>query len=877
MMRQEDPHEPIAVIGMGCRFPGGANGPEAFWRLLRDGRDIITEVPRDRWDLDQVYDPDPDAPGKIYTRWGGFLEDIDRFDAGLFGISEAEAHGLDPQHRLLLETAWEALESSGYPPLGMAGSRTGVFMGLFQSAYADLRARRRNLQACDQATINGVQRCMAVGRLSFLFGLQGPCFPVDTSCSSALVASHLACQSLREGESDLALVGGVSAMISLDALVGMCRVGAMSPDGRCKAFDAAANGMVAGEGCGVLVLKRLADAQAAGDRVLALIRGSALNHDGKSASLTAPNGKAQQAVIRQALAAAGVSPGEVGHLEAHGTGTALGDPIEVEAASAVFSEGRRPGDRAWLTSVKTNIGHTEAAAGVASMIKVILSLQHQAIPPHLHFKSPNPHISFGRTPFVIPTQLQPWPRSDRPRLAGVSSFGASGTNAHIVLEEAPERPAREARTVRPRSLFCLSAQTEQGLRHLAERYRAHLGQPAAPGEADELGDLAFTANAGRSHLRERLSITAGSPAELDERLRGYLAAEAVPSLARARAPAARPKVAFLFPGQGSQHPGMGKKLYQAEPAFRRTLDACAEAVKGALERPLLDVMFGEPGVPEELCGQTAYAQPLMYAFESALCDLWRSWGVVPDVVLGHSLGELAAAYAAGILSLEDGARLAAERGRLIQFQSIPGETYSVSAGAGRVMQVLGDLGPSVGVAAINTESSTAISGTSAGLARARERLERAGIESRKLNITCAAHSASMDPILDALEQAALKVRFGQATIPLISNLTGAEVRTLDARYVRRHLREPVRFLDGLRAALERGVEVLLEVGPHTVLTGMAAQAVSAEQALPVSSLRRGDDDWELLLSAAGALHARGVEIDFRAMDRPFQSRSAPAP
>jgi len=875
--RTQPAREPIAVVGMGCRFPGGANDPGSYWRLLRDGRDVVTEAPRDRWDLDQVYDPDPDAPGKICTRWGAFLQDIDQFDATLFGISQAEADSMDPQQRILLETSWEALEASGIPPLGLVGTRTGVFIGIFESAYAELRARQGDLSTITDSLVSGVAHCMAAGRLSFLLGLQGPSFAVDTSCSSALVATHLACQALASGECDVALAGGVNVMLSLDWLVSMCRTRAVAPDGRCKAFDASANGIVKGEGCGVVVLKRLSDAEAAGDRILALIRGSAVNHDGRSASFTAPNGKAQQAVMRQALSVAGVSPGDVGHLEAHGTGTVLGDPIEVEAAAAVLGEGRRAGDRAWLTSVKTNLGHLESASGMASLIKVVLSLQHEAIPRHLHFRTPNPHLSLERTPFAIPTQLQPWPRSDRPRLAGVSSFGAAGTNAHLVLEEAPATPAPQAeRPRRPHHLFCLSAQTEEGVRQLALRYRAHLGRAAAEGSPVDLGDLAFTANAGRTHLRERLSLTAGSTAELDARLGAYLDGKSAPSLSRARpATDGRPKLVFLFPGQGCQYSGMGHKLYREEPVFRRTLDACARALEGLLERPLLDVMFGAPGVPPAMCHKPAYGQPLVYAFECALSDLWKSWGVVPDLVLGHSLGELSASYAAGILPLEDGARLVAERGRLIQ--SVPGETYAVSAGADRVAELLRGLDPGVGVAAINGESDVVLSGHGPALAEAVERLERAGVEVGKLNIPSAAHSPSMEPVLDALEAAASRVRFGQGTVPLISNLTGGEIRTLDAGYLRRHLREPVRFLDGLRAVLQRGADLLLEVGPHPVLAGLAAQVTPAESTLCLSSFRRGDDDWETLLGAAGALHARGVEIDFKAMDRPFQPRPVPAP
>lgn len=876
ILRQEQPRAPIAVIGMACRFPGGASDPESFWRLLRDGRDVISEVPRDRWDLDRLYDPDPDAPGKVYTRWGGFLDAIDQFDAPVFGISHAEAEAMDPQQRVLLEVTWEALEAAGYPPLGLSGTRTGVFMGIFQSAYAELLARQGDRTAVNAYSVNGISHCMVVGRLSFLLGLQGPSVPVNTACSSSLVAVHLACQSLRSGESELALAGGVNLMPSLEWLISLCRMRAMSPDGRCKAFDASANGMVESEGCGVLVLKRLADAQAAGDRVLAVIRGSAVNHDGRSASLTAPNGLAQQAVIREALATAGVAPSEVRHLEAHGTGTPLGDPIEVEAAATVLGNGRQPGDRAWLTSVKTNIGHAEAAAGVASLIKVILAFQHEALPPHLHLRRLNPHISLDRFPFTIPTELTHWPRSERPRISGVSSFGMSGTNAHVILEEAPLRPPPANRPTRPRHLFCLSSQTEAGLRQLAQRYSAHLAQPGSIPEAAALGDLAFTANAGRSHLQERLAITASTPAELDAQLKAFLQREVTAGATRASGlGSSRPKVAFLFSGQGSQSHGMGRRLYEGEPVFRRTLDACAAALRDILDLPLLDVMFGRE-TPEGLCDQTAYTQPLIYSLQCALVDLWRSWGVVPDVVLGHSLGELGAAYAARMLTLEGGARLVGERGRLMQ--SMPtGEMASVPVGVEVVQELIRDLASRVSVAAINAEASTVISGDGPLMAEALRRLEEAGHSPRRLQVSHAYHSPSMEPILDDFERVAAQVGFAPPAIPLISNLTGEEIAGLDARYLRRHLREPVRFFDGLKSLAARGVQMLVEIGPHTTLTALAAATLPAEQVPGIPSLRRGEDDWEVLLSAAGALYARGVGLDFRAMDRPFAHRAVPAP
>ncbi|HVE87190.1 MAG TPA: beta-ketoacyl synthase N-terminal-like domain-containing protein, partial [Myxococcales bacterium] len=774
MMRRDEPSSSaIAVVGMACRFPGGANDPESFWGLMRDGRDPVQEVPADRWDVERYYDPDPEAPGKICTRWAGMLDGIDQFDASLFGISQSEAEAMDPQQRILLEVAWEALESAGYAPLSLSGSRTGVYVGLFHASYGE-GIVVRGPAAVDAHSVNGIMHCSAVGRLSFLLGLEGPCVPVNTACSSSLVAVHQACRALQSGEADMALAGGVNVLHSLHWLISLCKLHVISPDGRCRAFDASANGMVEAEGAGLLVLKRLQDAQAAGDRVLALVRGSAVNHNGRSASLTAPSGRAQRACIRAALKAAGVSPAEVSFLEAQGTATPLGDSIEVSAAAEVLNEGRRPEDRIWLTSVKANIGHAEAASGVAGLIKVILAMQHQAVPPQLHFRQLHPDISFGSTPFAIPTRMEPWPRSQRPRLAGVSGFGMSGTNAHVVLEEPPV-PAREARAARPRHLLCLSAQTEPGLRAQVERYRAHL--EGAEGEG--LGDLAFTANAGRSHLRERLAVTAGSAAELGARLSAFLHGEPGAAALRGRANAGeRVKVAFVFSGAEGLRPGLGKALYDSEPAFRRTVDACAEAVRGLTGASLVPAVFSEHPL--------ALRRPALYALQCALCETWRSWGVVPEAVLGHGAGELAAACASGALSLEDGARLSAD-----------------------------------------------------------------------------------------LEKALPAANFGSPAIPLFSSQSGGEVTATLADHLRGALREPQELQRSLQAVLGRGVKALLELGPHHAPSLLAS--VPADKAACIPSLLRGEDDWEVLLGAAGALYAHGAEVDFRAMDRPFGHRTAPAP
>ena len=553
--------EPIAIIGMGCRFPG-ANDPEAFWKLLDGGIDAITEVPRARWDVDAWYDPDPDAAGKMSTRFGGFLEHVDRFDAGFFRIAPREAVSMDPQQRLLLEVSWEALEDAGHAPDQLTGTRTSVFVGVCNSDYYQL-VMKGDPRRLDAYVASGGSHSVAAGRLSYALGLQGPSVAVDTACSSSLVAVHLACQSLRAGESRMALAGGVNLVITPDVTMLLSRARMMAPDGRCKVFDARADGFVRGEGCGVVVLKRLADAQADGDRVLAVIRGTAVNQDGRSNGLTAPNGPAQEAVIREALAAAGVKPREVGYVEAHGTGTSLGDPIELQALGAVLGVERPASEPVVVGSVKTNIGHLEAAAGVASLIKVVLAMRHDRVPPHLHFDTPNPHIAWSRLPVRIPTASMPFPERNGRRVAGVSSFGFSGTNAHAVLEAAPDTATTPAERDRPLHLLALSAGDGEALRQMAERLAAYLERDPERSVAD----VCFSAAAGRARLTDRVAMVVSSPDEARTGLaalgRGGAAAAAV----RGRAGQSAAPV-FLFTGQGAQYAGMGRELYETQPSFR---------------------------------------------------------------------------------------------------------------------------------------------------------------------------------------------------------------------------------------------------------------------------------------------------------------------
>ncbi|GAB1545335.1 hypothetical protein NUACC21_80110 [Scytonema sp. NUACC21] len=662
--------EPIAIIGMGCRFPGGVQNPEMFWQLLRDGMDAVTEIPSERWNIDAYYDPKPESLGKIYTKFGSFLQQVDQFDPQFFGISPREAKSIDPQQRLLLQVSWEALENAGVAPERLSGSNTGIFVGVGQNDYAQLQ-----LNCGDPTRINaydgtGNAFCFASGRLSYTLGLQGPSMTIDTACSSSLVAVHLACESLRRKECDMALAGGVHLVLSPEATIFLCQTHALSPDGRCKTFDATADGYGRGEGCGVLVLKRLSDAVAQEDNILALIRGSAVNHDGSSNGLTVPNGLAQQALLRQALKRAKEIPARINYLETHGTGTSLGDPIEVRALAAVFGEGRSPQEPLVIGSVKTNIGHLEAAAGVASLIKVVLALQNQEIPPHLHFKKPNPHINWHELPVVVPTKRMAWVSNGRQRLAGVSSFGMSGTNAHAVLEEAPVPQPRQGQVERPLHLLTLSAKTEEALQQLAIRYKNYL----ADNPSLALGDICCTTNIGRSHFQYRLSIVASSTAELSEQLVAFTSGQEALFQTGQVQEITQPKIGFLFPGKGSQSLKMGHQLYETQPTFRAALNHCNEILQSYLKQSLLELLYPQShntGLLDEI----AYTEPLLFAVEYALAQLWQSWGIKPAVVMGHDLGEYVAACVAGVFSLEDGLRLICTRAGLMQPKTQNGRAW----------------------------------------------------------------------------------------------------------------------------------------------------------------------------------------------------------
>jgi myxalamid-type polyketide synthase MxaC len=851
--------EPIAITGMGCRMPNGANSPEEYWQLLRDGRDGVSEVPPDRWNIDAYYDPDPDAPGKVYTRSGGFLNfKPDRFDAAFFGMSPREAKSLDPQQRLLLEVGWEALENAGVAATSLAGSATGVFVGISANDYAN-RALKSDLLDLESYAGTGTDHSCAAGRLSYTLGLEGPSVALNTACSSALVAIHLACQSLRNLECDRALAGAVNLLLEPENTVLLCKARMLSPTGRCRTFDAAADGYVRAEGCGMVVLRRLSDALADGDRILAVVRGSAVNQDGRSAGLTVPNGPAQQAVLRSAMTF--VDPAQVDYVETHGTGTQLGDPIEMHSLRAVFGG---PRDRPLMVgSVKSNIGHLESAAGIAGFIKVVLSLQHEAIPPHLHLRRMNPHISIEGANISIPTAITCWPRGSRTRLAGVSSFGFSGTNAHVVLEEAPvlERAAPEFE--RPRHILALSAKTAAALRDSVATYDALLRDaPQA-----ELSDICYTANAGRSHFEQRVAAWGDSSEHIRQRL-------AVRAASPSQTAGIGAGLVFLFSGQGAQYPGMGRELYDTQPVFRRALTACAEALDGVVERPLLEVMYGARG---ELLEQTQYTQVALFALEWSLAEMWRSWGLQPAAVLGHSVGEFAAACAAGVMSWQDGLQLVAARGRLMQNLPAGGEMWAVAASEEVVRSEVDRLHPRASVAAVNAERSVVISGAGPAVREAVERLEQRGVRCQRLEVSHAFHSSLMEPAMEEWERAAGRVQYRAPQVPWIGNVTGESMGAPSARYWREQARGTVRYAAAMARLKNGGYGGYLEIGPGTTLIGLARQDGGGEQAAWLPSLRRGREDWNQTLESLATLYERGVDIDWQGFDAPYGRRKVALP
>ena len=874
--------EPLAVVGMSCRFPGGVCSPEGLWGLVAGGVDAIGEFPADRgWDLGRLFDPDPDHPGTSYARHGGFLGDAAEFDCGFFSISPREALAMDPQQRLLLEGTWEALEDAGIDPRGLKGSRTGVWAGFMYSEYGGTAGVVPAELEGYLGTGPGTGGSVLSGRVAYVFGFEGPAVSVDTACSSSLVAIHAACQSLRLGECDLALAGGVTVLATPRVFVEFSRQRGLSPDGRCKSFGAGADGTGFSEGSGLVVLERLSDARRNGHQILALVRGSAVNQDGASNGLTAPNGPSQERVIRQALANAGLQASDVDVVEAHGTGTMLGDPIEAHALLATYGQGRENGPLR-LGSLKSNIGHTQAAAGVAGVIKMVKALNHEQLPPTLHADEPTTHVDWADGEVELLREPVAWSSNGRPRRAGVSSFGASGTNAHLILEQAP--PINEVldngTPTLPVLPFLLSASSGAALRLQAGRLREFVGDSGAG-----LGDVAFSLALGRAQLPSRAVVSGGEREGLLTGLGALMRGESAPGVVQGVAPVSAGGLAFLFTGQGTQRVGMGKQLYEVFPAFRSALDEVCAELDGHLECPLLEVLFGSEDSPDAgLLDQTAFTQPALFALEVALFRLIEGWGVRPDFLIGHSIGELSAAHVAGVFSLKDACALVAARGRLMGELPEGGAMVSIQASEQEVLKTLEGFEERVSLAAVNGPFSVVVSGDEDAVLDLAGLWGERGRKTKRLRLSHAFHSSRMDPMLEEFARVAGSVDFHAPAIPIVSNVTGEPLsaeRISSAEYWAEHIRQPVRFADGVGWLEAQGVRSFLELGPDGVLSAMVGECVASEQGtedaadgavgsdgrpvVAVPLLRGGRPDAQALIGALAEVWTHGIDVDWGAL------------
>ncbi|WP_275460300.1 beta-ketoacyl synthase N-terminal-like domain-containing protein, partial [Streptomyces sp. VNUA24] len=856
-----DAGTPIAVVGYSCRLPG-APDPETFWRLLATGRHAITEAPSDRWDADAIRSAGA-APDAERVRWGGFLDRADLFDASFFGISPREAAAMDPQQRLVLELGWEALEHAGIVPGTLADSPTAVFVGAATDDYATLRARL-GAAGITRHTAVGTQRTMIANRLSHTLDLRGPSQTVDSGQSSSLVAVQLACESLRAGDCTAALAGGVNLNLALDGALVAAGSGALSPDGRCHTFDARANGYVRGEGGALVVLKTLDRAMADDDRIRCLILGGAVNNAGNASSgLTVPDESAQREVIRLAHRRAGTRPDQVQYVELHGTGTKAGDPVEAAALGAALGTARTPGRPLAVGSAKTNVGHLEAAAGVVGLLKVILSIEYQALPPSLNFTAPPPSVPLDRLNLTVQRELAPWPHDDLPRTAGVSSFGLGGTNCHLVLSDwrgrgTPAAPEPSyAPLPAPVTPVALSGRDEPALRAQAARLLDHLADRPELGT----GEIAYSCATTRTHFARRAVALATDRDDLLASIAALTEGRPVPRLVEGTA--REGGLAFLFTGQGSQRPGMGAALHTTFPVFADAFDAACEEMDRHLDRPLRDLVLDSGGTPDAaLLDRTGYTQPALFAFETALYRLLEHWGLTPDAVLGHSVGELVAAHAAGVLDLPDACTLVAARGRLMDELPGGGAMVSVQASEEELRSDLAEFAGQVAVAAVNGPASTVLSGDEGAVLRLAGRWRDRGRRTRRLRVSHAFHSPHMDGMLDEFRQVAESLTYRTPHLPVVSNLTGRtatedELRSPD-HWVR-HARDAVRFLDGVRTLHARGIVLHLEIGPDAVLSTMARDcAPDGADQLFVPAVRRDRDEGATLYSALAELHVGGA-------------------
>ncbi|NEQ40369.1 MAG: SDR family NAD(P)-dependent oxidoreductase [Okeania sp. SIO3I5] len=899
MKQQQQKNDPTAIIGIACRFPG-ADDYSQFWKNLEAGVNSISEIPRQRWEVEKYYSPISNQPNKTISKWSGLIEGIDQFDAQFFDISPREATRMDPQQRIMLELSWSCLEDGGYSPLELSGSKVGVFIGVCNYDYDQLQHRIET--NADGHSGTGTWTCMLPNRISSFFNWHGPSIPIDTACSSSLAAIHYAIHAIYRGECETALVGGVSICCTPIRYIQMSQQGMLSPTGQCRTFSSDADGYVRGEGAGTVLLKPLTKAIEDGDRIYGVIKGSAINHGGKARTITSPNVYSQAQVIRSAYTDANVSPNTVSYIESHGTGTPLGDPIEINALKRAYKQlyqqyGVEKTEKSYcgIGAVKSNIGHLEGAAGIAGLIKVLLAMKYKKLPQIVNFKELNPRISIEDTPFYIIEETQEWKRlknesgEEIPRRAGLSSFGIGGVNTHIILEETSQEvksQKSEDSLDRPQQILTLSGQTEKSLKELATKYQAYLESKTE----SSLQNICFSANTGRTHLAERLAVIAESKSDLQQKLVDFLQDNEINGVLRGKAENQEKEIAFLFTGQGSQYVDMGRQLYETQPTFRKILNQCNEILKKYLEVPLLEVLYSESS--SSLLDQTAYTQPALFSIEYALAKLWESWGIKPNVVMGHSVGEYVASTIAGVFSLEDGLKLIAMRGKLMQKLPSGGEMVSLLASESQVTEAIGEYSSQVTIAAINGPESIVISGESEAIVSVCSKLEAMGVKTKKLQVSHAFHSPLMEPMLAEFAAVAQEVTYSQPQIPVISNVTGEKVTSemTTAEYWVNHVRQPVKFAQSMKTLHEEGYQIFLEIGPKPILLGMGRQCVPGDSGVWLPSLRpqkiplqsplekeKPEDEWQQMLSSLGQLYVQGAKVNWSGFDRDYSNQKVALP
>lgn len=857
-------NEPIAIVGIGCRFPGGIESPQQFWDLLVNGVDAVSEVPVDRWSIDKYFDSNPDVSGKARTRWGGFVKDIEYFDPAFFGISPREAKHMDPQQRMLLETTWWALEDSGMIPAELNGTDTAVFIGIASSDYWDVQLSESNNDLIDAYTNLGGSMSIVANRISYIFGFQGPSISVDTACSSSLVAVHLACNSIWNGESTLAIAGGVNALIKPEVTVGFSKANMLSPDGRCKAFDASANGYVRGEGAGVIVLKPLSEAVNDNDRIYAVIPGSAVNQDGRSDGITVPTERAQNKLLFDAYKRAGISPGDVSYVEAHGTGTPVGDPIEANAIGSVVRTDRKDGSSCILGAVKTNIGHLESASGIAGLIKVALSFLHETIPPNLHFNEGNPDIDFKMLCLEVPTDAVDWPKGKLPRIAGVNSFGFGGTNAHVVLADPPTDSAKIKTTHVEEgcvSLVPFSAESDESLNVFIKEIRKTISTQ------DGLPEIVNRLGLRRGHYSNRLAIVAESVADLTKNIDGYMQGEESPFVQSGQSISdSHNSIVFVFTGMGPQWWAMGRQLIKTQPVYREMIEKCEQIFQEYAGWSLLDELQIEDEANSRM-NETQVAQPANFILQVALAELWRTWGIIPNVIVGHSTGEVAAAYCAGALSLEDAIQVIYHRSRLQQSLAGSGSMVAVGLPVSQIEQLIRNYNDQVSIAAVNGPNSVTLAGDTICLDEIVKPLQAQETFCRYLQVEIPFHSPVMNALEHDLKESLSTIRPQPATVPIYSSVTGGEIygESFDAEYWWKNVRQPVLFCDVIQSIVRSDQHLFLELGPHPVLaTSIADSAAGINHDVEVlSSLRRHENDDLMLATTLAKLYTKGFQVNWK--------------